>query len=98
MILKSVGVLSLGKITGLLYAGLGLFIGFFFTMFALLGATMGALAEEEMGALFSVFFGMGSIVIFPLLYGIMGLVMGVIVAALYNLLARLVGGVEVELE
>jgi hypothetical protein len=34
----------------------------------------------------------------PLLYGLLGLVVGAISAGLYNLFARLVGGLVVELE
>ena len=34
----------------------------------------------------------------PIIYGVMGLIFGVIGAALYNLVARWIGGFEVEVE
>ena len=40
----------------------------------------------------------GAIIFLPVFYGLMGLCMGAIVAALYNLLAGFVGGVAVDIE
>ena len=44
------------------------------------------------------FFGVGSIILFPIVYGIMGFIGGLITAVLYNLLAGFVGGIEMELQ
>ena len=41
--------------------------------------------------------GLGAIVFFPLIYGFMGLVVGAVMAALYNLVAKRVGGLNLEL-
>ena len=43
-------------------------------------------------------FGVVAIVAMPLLYGGMGFISGLISAALYNLVAGFVGGLEVELQ
>ncbi len=40
---------------------------------------------------------MTAVVFLPVTYGIMGFVMTLIMAALYNALAKLVGGVEIDL-
>ena len=45
-----------------------------------------------------VLFGVGAIVLLPIFYGLIGLVGGAIAAALYNLTARLIGGLELDLE
>jgi hypothetical protein len=45
-----------------------------------------------------VFLGVGAIILFPLLYGLMGFVVGVISGWIYNLAAKIFGGVEIELE
>ncbi len=37
-------------------------------------------------------------IVMPFMYGVMGFVMGAIGASLYNLIARKVGGFELELE
>jgi hypothetical protein len=42
--------------------------------------------------------GIGAVVVMPLFYGIMGVVAGAVSAALFNLFARMTGGLEVELE
>ncbi|WP_167879260.1 DUF3566 domain-containing protein [Methanococcoides vulcani] len=43
-------------------------------------------------------FGIGSIIIFPILYGIIGLILGIIMAAIYNFVAGITGGLEIEVE
>ena len=41
-------------------------------------------------------FGMG--ILMPVIYGVMGFIIGVIGAAVYNLVARWIGGIELEVE
>ncbi len=41
-------------------------------------------------------FGFG--IFMPIIYGVMGFVGGIVAAALYNLFARWIGGIEVEVE
>ena len=41
-------------------------------------------------------FGMG--ILMPVIYGVMGFIGGVIGAAVYNLVARWIGGIELEVE
>ena len=43
------------------------------------------------------FFGMAAVVIFPVAYGVVGFLMTLIITWLYNGLARLVGGIEIDL-
>lgn len=43
-------------------------------------------------------FGTGIAIILPIFYGAMGFILGVIGAFIYNLIARWVGGIEVEVE
>jgi hypothetical protein len=47
---------------------------------------------------FGIGFGLGSIIIFPILYGLIGGVVVAIVAAIYNLAASWVGGLQIDLE
>lgn len=81
---KKIGVLSLAKILGLLYAIMGLIVGAFLAIFAPVG----------MGALY---FGGAGVAIFPIFYGILGFIGGLITAFFYNLIASKVGGLEVEI-
>lgn len=50
------------------------------------------LASRGLGTVF----GVGAIILFPILYGVMGLIFGAVSAALYNLFAGIVGGIELE--
>ena len=86
---KRIGVLSLAKILGLLYAILGLIIGALLSLFSVTGFVGAA----DVG----LFFGTASIIIFPILYGVMGFVGGLITAFFYNFIAGKIGGLEVEI-
>lgn len=97
-VLRRIGILSSAKVYGILSAGLGLVIGLFFALFALtLGGAMGAgMGPAEGAALAGV--GVFAVVLFPLLYGAFGFLSGALFAALYNLCAKWVGGIEVTVE
>lgn len=97
MILKRIGPLSLGKVMGVVYGAMGLIFGFIFAFVSMVGPALapGSGSEEPLVGLI---FGVGGIVILPLLYGGFGLVAGVIGAFFYNVVARAVGGVVVELD
>jgi hypothetical protein len=95
MVLKRVGPLSCAKISGTLYAILGLIIGGLFSFVALASEMM---SQTPARGRFAGAMGVASIVIFPILYGIIGFVSTLFAAWLYNVLAGFVGGVEVELE
>lgn len=85
---KKIGVLSLAKILGFLYAIIGLILGVLFAVLSLFGFN-----ADETG----LFFGAASIIIFPILYGIMGFIGGLITGFFYNLVASKIGGLEVEI-
>jgi len=102
MVIRKIGVLSSGKVSGALYALFGLLLGAFFALFSLIGAGAMMTARDEtgagrMGGMLGAMFGVGAIILFPLLYGIVGFIGGVLTAFLYNLVAGFVGGIEVDL-
>ena len=97
MIIKRIGVLSCGKIVGTLYGLIGLLIGGIATLFSLVAGAAGAMSGVD-DALFSSFFGAFAIILFPVFYGIMGFVGGLLTAFIYNLATGLVGGIEIEVE
>lgn len=92
--LTKIGVLSLGKIFGAVYAVIGLILGVIITLTSLgmdsMMGTEGAFAGMQLGA--------GAIIIFPIIYGIMGFIGGIISAFIFNLVTRFTGGLEVEVE
>jgi len=92
-IVKSVGVLSAAKILGTLYACIGLIFVPFGMIIALAGSAVGGQSSLLAGIS-----GVVLAIFLPLLYGAFGFVGGLIGALLYNLVARWVGGFELELE
>lgn len=96
--LKRIAPLQCGKVLGVLYGCMGLI---FLPFFALAGVA-GAFAQHEtnQGGAGAIAAGMmlGFGIMMPVIYGVMGFILGVITAALYNLIARWVGGIEVEVE
>ena len=92
-ILKSVGVMSVAKIMGLLYGCMGLIFAPFFLIIGLAGSFAGQKDFPFAGAI-----GVILAILMPFLYGAMGFIMGALGALLYNVLAKWVGGFELELE
>jgi Transmembrane domain of unknown function (DUF3566) len=99
--IKRIAPLQAGKMMGVLYGCLGLI---FLPIFMLAGIA-GAFAQHAQGqtssaapaaAVAGIMFGMG--IFMPVIYGVMGFVFGIIGAAIYNLIARWIGGIEVEVE
>jgi len=95
MIITRVGPVSCAKLSGVLYAAIGLLIGGIFS----LAAMAGAFASDTAGAAgIGAIIGVGAVVAFPILYGLMGFVATLIAAWLYNVAAGIVGGVEVDIQ
>lgn len=92
-IVKSVGVLSVAKITGLIYACMGLIFAPLFLLFGMIGSLAGQNKNPFAGMV-----GVVLAVLMPVMYGAIGFIVGAIGALLYNLFAKLVGGFELELE
>jgi len=95
MVLKRIGAMSLAKISGTLYAFVGVIAGGIFSLISMLG-----LATRPAGAppAFGLFFGVGAVIWIPVIYGGIGFVGALIMAGLYNWMARMVGGIHLELE
>ncbi len=98
MVLKRIGVLSLAQNMGVLYAAIGLIVGFFVSIAAVIGSMIGSSLEGTTEPLVGLFLGVGSIIFFPILYGVMGFIGGIITAAIYNFVVRFTGGLELEFE
>lgn len=96
MVITRVGVLSVAKIAALLYAGIGLIVGGLFSLIGLAGFAGGLASDSAGGAVGSALFGVGAIIIVPIVYGAMGFVGTLIGAFLFNLAAGITGGVEIE--
>lgn len=108
MRLKSVGVVSCGVVLGCIYAVVGLIVGGLFSLVSFMGLALNraqpdmiqgqfpgrGIGGAEVGA--GILFGTCAIIAAPVIYGIMGFVGGMLIAGFYNLIASVVGGIEVE--
>jgi len=87
------------KVGLVVYAFLGLIVGICMALFSMVAGSLGSLAGGGVPGARTLGFGFGlsAIIIFPILYGIVGGIGGVIAAAVYNLAAGWVGGLEVDI-
>ena len=87
--IKRIAPLQTGKMLAVIYACLGLIFLPLFALAGVLGAfAQGAQSDQTAPAALvgGIMLGMG--IFMPIIYGVMGLIFGVIGAALYNLVAR----------
>jgi hypothetical protein len=99
MVIRRIGVGSVAKIAGLLYAAAGFLIGACFALFAMVGAGIGAASSDESVPMWiAPLFGVGAIVILPILYGLLGALFAALGAVIYNVVAGIVGGLQIEVE
>jgi hypothetical protein len=91
--IKRIGVLSLGKILGIIYALFGFIGGAILSLVAITGISM-----SNGGAGLGIAFGIGAIIILPIIYGVLGFISGILCGAIYNLAALWMGGIEIEVE
>jgi len=91
MVIKRVGVLRLAVFQSALMAAFGLIAALFVISF-------GAMFARAGGGSAAMFGGVAALIIFPIMYGVIGFIAGAIGGALYNLVAGVVGGIEIEVE
>ena len=84
MVLKSIGVFSMAKMLGALYATIGFLIGLLFALLSVVGA---GIADSGSEGLLALVFGVGAVIILPVFYGVLGFIGGAVLSALYNLIA-----------
>lgn len=93
-----VGVLSVGKVMGVMYTFIGLVAGGIMGFMKLfLSSTMVSFGAEP-SALSSLSRGILPLLCFPIMYGILGFLSGLLMACIYNIVAGIVGGIELTLD
>jgi hypothetical protein len=91
MEIKRISPLAFAKVQAIMMAIIGLIFGLFV---ALLGGFAGSLSPQP-GV--GITLGASAIILLPIFYGILGFLMGLIGAGIYNLVASWVGGFEIDL-
>jgi hypothetical protein len=98
-VIKEIGVLSLGKVAGIIYACIGLIAGAIVALVSVLGGFAGMLGDGGAAAgLVGMFLGVGAVFLLPVFYGVLGALIGMLVGVIYNVAARLVGGIEITID
>ncbi len=95
MVVKKIGVLSCAKIQAVVLAILGLIIG---VLYGIIGFFIALAAPHEFGSNFPAVIFVLMPIIMPIFYGILGFISGAIGAFVYNIVAKWIGGLEVEIE
>lgn len=89
--IRKIDAWSVAKLSLVLHAILGVFIGLF-----MMGMTYFVPAPE--GEKIPFYFGLAAPVVMPFMYAVLGLVSGYLGALFYNVVAKWVGGIKVELD
>jgi hypothetical protein len=97
MVITRVNALSVAKVAAILYAGVGLLIGGMFSLIGIAGLS-GAFDSVEGGAFLGALFGIGAIIIMPIIYAVFGFIGSFIFASLFNVAAGMTGGIEVDVK
>ena len=96
MVITRIGPISCAKISGALYAILGIIIGG--------GVFVGRIGRRVRirnslkARVSALVIGVTAIIVFPILYGCIGFLGTLLVAWLYNIGAGLVGGIEIDVQ
>ena len=100
---KKIGVLSMGIFMAIYMALFGLLSGIFSMVISAILNSMVAQLSSQFGTEIpgaSVLGGVGwlTVIIFPILFGVIGFIFGTASALFYNLVAKYIGGVKMDLE
>ena len=85
--LKRIGVGSAAKVSGILSVIIGLIVGIVLALVTALAPDTGSVWSSWPVQLIG----------WPIFYGLLGVIFGAIYAALYNVVARWVGGISIEI-
>jgi hypothetical protein len=86
--------MSCAKVMGMIYGCLGLIVLPFFLLGGFINLLLGNQSSQPLAGIAMWFLAL----LVPFIYGLMGFVMGAFSAWVYNLIARWIGGVKLELE
>ena len=99
--LKRIAPVKFGLVVGIIYGLISLIIVPFFLLFAGLSALttiLGNHSENAAGGIVGMIIGGIFIVFIPVFYAVVGGLMGMLAAWLYNVVAGWIGGIEFEVE
>ena len=93
--IQRVDPISAMKVCAVLYAAIGLVAGAIFSLIGMAGLM--SRANPDLPAAFGLIFGAAAIIVLPICYAFIGAIGGLIMSAIYNLVARYTGGIQIQL-
>jgi hypothetical protein len=98
--IKRIDPMSLAKVLAVLWAVSGFITGLFAAAAGSMVYTFFAPMMSSLGMDFSAYlaYGWAAIVAIPIIQAIVGFILGLVVAWVYNYIARWVGGIKIELK
>jgi hypothetical protein len=96
MVIKRVNPLSAAKLSGVLGVLLGLIVGACISLIMMVAGRAATAADAAVPRFAGPLVGVGAIIILPIFYGVFMFIVGLLQAALYNVAARWMGGVEID--
>jgi hypothetical protein len=98
MVISRIGIGSLAKVAACLYGSIGLIVGVCVFLVSLLGLGVPSDADSGVPGWMAPLFGVGAVVVLPLLYATLGALALSVVGLLYNFAAGTVGGIQVDVD
>jgi hypothetical protein len=95
--LKRVGALSFAKMQGAVMGVIGLLFGLIYGAILVVMGIVALVAGQKAGIMLLAG-GVAFVILAPLFYAALGFLFGALSAWIYNIVARYVGGIEVEFE
>lgn len=89
--IKEIDIMSAGTLNGAFGVCIGVIVGVIFALFNLLAVMMGA---GNAGIVMAI----GALFVFPLIYGVLAFIGGLVGALIYNLVAGMAGGIRIKVE
>lgn len=96
--IKRFGVIKMASFMGLYGAFIGLIMGIIFAIVSSLINALFSSATSSVGAVSFGGVGWFSIILFPLAYGIIGFILGLILTPIMNLILKIIKGLDLEIE
>jgi hypothetical protein len=98
MIVRRIGPWSVGRVYGAMMATLGLLFGGCVALLSLVGLGLAGNNDPNVPGWLGAVLGVGAVIVLPVFYGTMGLLMGALMAFLYNIFAGMVGGIDLDVQ
>lgn len=98
---KKLGIFSLAKLHTVVGAIIGFILGVIYSFAGLLLDTFVSLgwitSNETSGLSYGTVLAFGALIGMPLIFAVIGLAIGLIVAVVYNIFAKITGGIELDI-